>query len=106
MAPFPTDNVGIVQLRSVSGAASNNVWAVGNESYYGPYGELEDGARTYRWNGTNWKQVDFPLGGYSYVNAGSARATDDVWAVGTGDGGCGFAHGSATVAHDELAWLA
>ena len=104
MVPFPTDNVGIVQLRSVSGAASNDVWAVGNVSYYGPYGELEDGARTYRWNGTNWKQVDFPLGGYSYVNAVSARATDDVWAVGAGNGGCGFAYCYATVHWDGNAW--
>jgi len=104
IAPFPTDNLGLVQLRSVSGAASNDVWAVGNVSYYGPYGELEDGARTYHWNGSSWKQVDFPLGGYSYVNAVSARATDDVWAVGAGNGGCGFAYCYATVHWDGNAW--
>jgi hypothetical protein len=104
VVPFPTDNLGVVLLRSVSGSASDDVWAVGNVDYYGFYGELEESARSYHWNGSSWKQVDFPLGGYSYVNAVSARATDDVWAVGAGNGSCGFAYCYATVHWDGNAW--
>jgi len=104
LVPFPTDNLGVVQLRSVSGAASNDVWAVGNVAYYGSYGELEQSARSYRWNGLNWKQLNFPLSGYSYVNGVFATATDDVWAVGAGNGSCGFAYCYATVHWDGNAW--
>lgn len=104
MVPFPSDRLGIVLLRSVSGVASNDLWAVGNVSYYGPWGELEDSARTYRWNGSSWKQVSFPLSGYSYVNGVFARASDDVWAVGAGDSACGFNYCYATIHWDGSAW--
>jgi len=104
MIPFPIETGGIIQLRSFSGAASNDLWAVGDYQYYGPYGEVEQSARSYRWNGSTWKQVDFPLGGYSYINGVFAQATDDVWAVGAGEGGCGFAYCYATVHWDGNVW--
>lgn len=104
MVAFPTDRLGIVLLRAASGVAANDVWAVGNVSYYGAWGELELSARSYHWNGSSWKPISFPLGGYSYVNGVLARATNDVWAVGAGSGACGFNYCYATVHWDGKAW--
>jgi len=56
------------------------------------------------WHETG-KQVDFPLGGYSYVNAVSARATAMMYGpLGRANGGCGFAYCYATVHWDGNAW--
>ena len=70
-------------LTSVAVVSANDVWAVG---YY-----MESNWRTLtmHWDGSAWSIVPSPnVGTYgNYLNSVSARATDDVWAVGSTNNG-------------------
>jgi hypothetical protein len=70
-------------LYAVAASSSSSAWAVGSyASRADPFGQ----PYIARWNGSAWKQVDFPLGLLSGVAATSAR---NAWAVG-GTGGDGL----------------
>jgi hypothetical protein len=81
---FPTESGGWIALKSVSGVATNDVWAVGSYDFSGINGNLSLSARSYHWDGLQWKGVTVGLGGYSYLDSVTATATDDIWAVGEG----------------------
>jgi hypothetical protein len=81
---FPTEAGGSIVLKSASGVATNDVWAVGNYEFSGINGNLELSARSYHWDGSKWTPVTVGLSGYSFLDSVSALATDDVWAVGEG----------------------
>jgi hypothetical protein len=60
------------QLYGVLAIASNDVWAVGEQSIL-------------HWNGTNWSSVSFPLPpneAYRILKGISATSASDIWAVG------------------------
>ncbi|HUS14263.1 MAG TPA: hypothetical protein VM536_04505, partial [Chloroflexia bacterium] len=71
-----TDN----QLSGTSAVSATEVWAVG--FYTGTNGLAQ--TLTERWDGVSWTIVPSPNAGTgdNYLQAVSARATDDVWAVG------------------------
>jgi hypothetical protein len=84
----PSPNViGANQLRSVAGAAPNDIWAVGDYSYAG-----ETLTLTEHWNGTTWSVVASPNppGGDNVLTGAAAVATNDVWVVGDSVGGVGL----------------
>jgi hypothetical protein len=81
---FPTESGGSIVLKSVSGVATNDVWAVGSYQFFGLNGNLSLSARSYHWDGSRWTAVTVGLGGYSFLGGVAAIATDDVWAVGEG----------------------
>jgi hypothetical protein len=82
-AAFPTEAGGWIALKSVSGVAGNDVWAVGSYQFSDING-LSLRARSYHWDGLHWKPVRVGLAFYSYLSSVTAKATDDVWAVGEG----------------------
>ncbi|MGH3739763.1 MAG: hypothetical protein ACRDT1_00315 [Micromonosporaceae bacterium] len=59
----------------LAGLADDDVWHVANTS--------SDGVIAEHWDGTRWSAVPFPADETGYVTDISARASDDVWAVGT-----------------------
>jgi hypothetical protein len=68
------------ELDSVSGVASNDVWAVGikNES-----GKDFGTSLIEHWNGTSWSEVASPvLKNGGYLSGVAAVSSNDVWAVG------------------------
>jgi hypothetical protein len=78
-----TPNVGAGEnvLESVSVAALGDVWAVGfrQDSFETPKQTLAE-----HWNGSAWSVVSAPNGtGDNYLWSVRARATNDVWAVGS-----------------------
>jgi hypothetical protein len=81
---FPTESGGWIVLQSASGVATNDVWAVGDYQFFGLNGNLSLSARSYHWDGSQWKGATVGLGGYSYLDSVTAKASDDVWAVGQG----------------------
>jgi hypothetical protein len=81
---FPTESGGWIVLKSASGVATNDIWAVGNYEFFGLNGNLSLSARSYHWDGTRWTAVTVGLGGYSFLASVAAIASDDVWAVGEG----------------------
>jgi hypothetical protein len=81
---FPTEAGGWIALKSVSGVAGNDVWAVGSYQFSDING-LSLKARSYHWNGSRWAPVTVGLSGYSYLDSVVAKATNDVWAVGEGE---------------------
>jgi hypothetical protein len=101
---FPTEAGGYITLRSVSGVATNDVWAVGRYNFFGINGELELRARSYHWDGTRWNPVTVGLGGYSYLDSVSAKATNDVWAVGAGLVGFDWNYKYVTFHWDGTTW--
>jgi hypothetical protein len=82
-AAFPTESGGWIVLKNVFGVAGNDVWAVGSYQFSDING-LSLRARSYHWNGSVWSPVTVGLSGYSYLDSITAKATDDVWAVGEG----------------------
>jgi hypothetical protein len=82
-AAFPTESGGWIVLKNVFGVAGNDVWAVGSYQFSDING-LSLSARSYHWNGSVWSPVTVGLSGYSYLGSITAKATDDVWAVGEG----------------------
>jgi hypothetical protein len=78
----PSPNQGVFsQLGGVGGIATNDLWAVG--SFIEEPGFHPSRTLTEHWDGTEWTVVPSPsLQGLDALNAVSAVATDDVWAVG------------------------
>jgi hypothetical protein len=71
--PDPDEN----QLHAISGAASNDLWAVGQRGDGNtccPVASLIE-----HWNGTSWSVVPNP--GRNYLDGVTALATTNVWAV-------------------------
>lgn len=82
-------------LQDVSGAATDDVWAVGTVVYdFGQY--VDFGSFTEHWDGSAWERVFNPSG--VGLNGVEAVATDDVWAVGRDD------FGPIIVRWDGRAW--
>jgi hypothetical protein len=83
-------------LQDVSGAASDDVWAVGGVVYdFGEY--LDYGSFAEHWDGTAWERVTNPSG--VVLNGVEAVARDDVWAVGRDD------YGPIIVRWNGHAWM-
>ena len=72
-------------LRSVTGTASNDVWAVGETRDTDFPGGLDD-TLTLHWDGAKWNVVHSPdpggSGNYNSFWAAVAVSSDEVWAVG------------------------
>jgi hypothetical protein len=89
LVPSPNVTDGYNELYSVSGIASDDVWAVGyhNIADYGSERTL-----AMHWNGRRWSVVKTSnLGTHaSELEGVHAFAPDDVWAVGFGDDPGGF----------------
>jgi flagellar hook capping protein FlgD len=81
VAPSPAI-VGGSSFSAVSALASNDVWAVGQESF-SPNPAMKPLAA--HWDGSGWKAVEAPFVGnrINQLLGVSARAPGDVWAVGT-----------------------
>lgn len=86
-------------IYAVSAVSSNDVWAVGTSSTFSPAPLMM------HWDGTTWTSVrinDSPGGGVlGTLYSVSARASNDVWAVGTQGFG---ASGSLTMHWDGTGW--
>jgi hypothetical protein len=95
--PSPSVNGGSWNaFTSVAVVSANDVWAVG---YY-----MESNWRTLtmHWDGSTWSIIPSPNGGPygNYLYSVSARATNDVWAVGATNNG-----GHTLVLHwDGISW--
>ncbi|MAU00392.1 MAG: hypothetical protein CL608_24890 [Anaerolineaceae bacterium] len=73
---------GTSELRDVAALSSSDVWAVGNAS--SPATGWWDQPLAFHWDGSNWSSVPVPaFGTTSQLNAVTAVAPNDVWAVGT-----------------------
>ena len=64
-------------LYAVAAVSANDIWAVGQDFSYSPYGYH---TLTEHWNGTAWSEVDSP--GYVALRGVTAVASNNVWAVG------------------------
>jgi hypothetical protein len=72
-------------LRAVSAVSADEIWAAGR---YDPPGPIAAATLVERWNGTRWTVIATPAAKLDRVLlAVSARAGDDVWAVGYEDDG-------------------
>lgn len=72
---------GTTGLVAVAAVASNNVWAVGSAFLSG--GQFNQ-TWIIHWNGVKWAVVSSPnnAGGDNYLTGVTARAANDIWAVG------------------------
>ncbi|MEX2218326.1 MAG: hypothetical protein WD749_06155 [Phycisphaerales bacterium] len=106
--PLPHEPGGYIWLRSISGVASNDVWAVGVYKYVNHNGHAIASARTWHWDGTSWSRVpQSGVGGHdSRMYGVHAISSDDVWAVGGGDPplGSNLAFEYQTVHWDGVRW--
>jgi hypothetical protein len=80
---------GVAANDSVYGAvvatSANNAWALGGSD--GSYGDRTvQLAEAVHWNGKSWSSVAMPSGAKGWVDAASAPAANDIWAV-TNEGG-------------------
>lgn len=77
IVPSPNPSYGNNYLYSVSGAAHNDVWAVG-------YGDYNNSGMALHWDGTQWTSVYMPAvgRGSNYLHAVAAVSANDVWAMG------------------------
>ena len=105
--PIPTEPTGYIVLRGVSGAGSNDVWAVGDHKYENLWGSVLSSARTYRWDGSSWTKV-LPgvFGQDSRMYGVDVVSSHDAWAVGGEPGpfGSGVAFRYVTVHWDGVEW--
>lgn len=78
----PSPNQGVFsELSGVGGIATDDFWAVG--SFIEDVGFHPSRTLTEHWDGAQWSVVPSPnLQGFDQLNAVSAAAADDVWAVG------------------------
>lgn len=73
---------GTSELRDVAALSSSDVWAVGTAS--SPATGWWDQPLALHWDGTSWQAVPVPaFGTTSQINAVTAVAPNNVWAVGT-----------------------
>jgi hypothetical protein len=78
---LPHDATVGAELRGVAAIASDDVHAVGFS--YGRRARSDTEGVAFRWDGTEWAQLDVPSPRReSWLRAVSAGAPDDVWAVG------------------------
>ncbi len=78
----PNLGTGTSELRGVSALSTDNVWAVGHAS--SPATGWWDQPLAFHWDGSGWNSVPVPaFGTTSQLNAVTAVAPNDVWAVGT-----------------------
>ena len=92
------------QFNAVAARTSTDAWAVGN--FLGPNDDDGQIMLAEHWDGTAWSQVPTPnvMGSDEKLNAVSAAAANDVWAVGTKQM-TGFAHTDPLTAHwDGTSW--
>ena len=76
--PDPDDDD---NLRSVSAISANDAWAVGNYLDWLPDHTFR--TLTMHWDGVAWSAIPSPTGGFdTTLRSVSARASNDVWAVG------------------------
>ena len=73
--PFPQPDAAVINLKSLSGTATDDLWAVGSDD---TPGVVAKSARSYHWDGSSWSKVRVGLTGYSYLSAVVAIAPDDV----------------------------
>jgi hypothetical protein len=91
-------------LTAVGARTSTDAWAVGN--FLGPNDDDGQVMLTEHWNGSTWSQVPTPnvVRFDEKLNAVSAAAASDVWAVGSINR-TGFAHTDPVTAHwDGTSW--
>ncbi len=96
-------------LTGVSAISTSAAWAVG--TYYNSTANAYD-TMTLEWNGTKWSQVTSPnpnASGENRLTAVSARAANDIWAVGTVcsivSAQCAFSDESTLIIHwNGTAW--
>jgi hypothetical protein len=80
--PAPRPGIGS-ELRAVTSAGSNDVWAAGEFDVQTPTGTASF-TLTERWNGTAWSEVASPgPTGDDLFNGVAAVSADDIWAVGS-----------------------
>ncbi len=79
---YPLTSISVVTLTDLTAVSTNDIWAIEPAA--------DDGTYTWHWNGTNWTHYNAattrlrPGGGVAFdLYSGSARATNDVWAVGS-----------------------
>ena len=101
---FPTESAGWIALKSISGVAANDIWAVGSFNFFNITGGQASSARSYHWDGSRWISVPVGLGGYSYLASVAARATDDVWAAGEGTVGSSLNESYVTLHWNGSGW--
>ena len=92
------------QFNAVAARTSTDAWAVGN--FLGPNDDDGQVMLAEHWDGTAWSQVTTPnvMGSDEKLNAVSAAAANDVWAVGSINR-TGFAHTDPLAAHwDGTSW--
>jgi len=83
IVPSPNNPVTINTLRGVSGAAANDIWAVGTTGV----SPTDNGALALHWDGTAWTIVPTATTtGADPLSAVLAVKPHSVWAVGTVDG--------------------
>ena len=81
----PTRGTGLTLLVSVAGVSATDAWAVGQ---YGT--STSSGPLAEHWNGSAWKIVPMPIPSgstYTSMTGVTTVASDDVWAVGSGENG-------------------
>src|SRR5438874_4942367 len=93
--PRPEYNEIGYPLEDVSGAASNDVWAVGARVIETPY-DVEWESIAEHWNGSSWTLTTFIPG--QVMRGVEAVAANDVWAVGTDS------YGPLIVHYDGTSW--
>jgi hypothetical protein len=106
--PAPSEPGGYTWFRSVSGVASDDVWAVGVYKYENFWGHPIASARAWHWDGSSWTRTLYPgiAGQDSRFYGVHAIASDNVWAVGGGDPpfGSNWAFVYQTVHWDGVRW--
>jgi len=92
-SPAPSPSATQVELVAVSGAATDDVWAVGSKRDQDTAGYTGSRVLAMRWNGFEWRDMDAPWptdgDGTPYTGASgeqlydvAAVASDEVWMVG------------------------
>ncbi len=92
------------RLLGVAAISANDVWAVGNSAVTTT--PAAAWTLTTHWDGTSWSQVSSPSPGqWHTLNGVSARASNDVWAVGSFfSSGSGSSTQSLILHWDGSAW--
>jgi hypothetical protein len=79
--PVPDEPEGYIALYSVSGAATDDVWAVGVYKFVNWQGQQISRSRAWNWDGSAWTMVLGGLPDSRFCDV-HAIAGDDVWIVG------------------------
>lgn len=100
LVPSPNGPLANNSLVSVSGAAANDVWAVGSAFQES---SLPTASLILHWNGTDWQIVSSPTNG-AFIRV-VAKATNDVWALAhASDWGPNFYSRAQLLHWDGAAW--